>query len=94
MGSHRITQQKGQDQKEHIGVPAYLSISPDCIDRCQKWETVLTAVHFFYISDAKRLNVGNLNVKACSFRGYLIYNDLGFVLSTIQGHHHRSRNTS
>jgi len=87
MGRHRITQQKGQDQTQHMGVPAYLSISSDCIGCCQKWEIALTAVHFFYISDAKRLNVDTLNVNAYNFHGYLLYNDLGSMLSTIQGHH-------
>lgn len=93
MGSHRTTQQKGQDQKQHMGVPSYLSLSPDCIDHCQRWETALNAVNFFYVSDAKRLNVDNINVKAHSFHGYLLYNGLGFVLSTTQGHHHRGRDT-
>lgn len=69
-------------------VPSYLSLSPDCIDHCQRWETALNAVNFFYIPDAKRLNLDNTNVKAHSFHGYLLYNGLGFRPSTTQGHHH------
>lgn len=91
-GAYRKPQKntaEGPEQQawEHTGVPVHLSTSPDHTGHCQKWEVALTAVHLLHITDTKKLNEDNPNMK---WYGHAIF---WVVLSSVQDYHHRARNT-